>query len=166
MTLLRPTLSRRYRWICTSDPQHAAAIAALPVQAVRLIDAYQQHGHIVARLDPLGLSSPAVVPAALCIESYGLQQEHLALPLNIPPGASSSGFVGEMQSRTLGELLDGLKRVYADTVGVGANNLLACTLTGLWSAGRVQPCTMPSAARVAEGSARDVSPCRDAPRAA
>lgn len=83
---------------------------ALPMisRAAALIQAFRDHGHQLARIDPLGsepVGHPQLNPAF-----HGTTMEELAL---IP----SALLLDDDQERSVAEALDELKAIYADTMG-------------------------------------------------
>jgi len=81
--------------------------AVLAVDIMALIDAYRSHGHLIARLDPLGqnLSAhPLLEP-----HEYGLSDEHMKL--RVPFG----GYQGGGGEGTVPELIASLRRTYSGT---------------------------------------------------
>tara|TARA_A100000171_G_C2136099_1_gene150370 strand:+ start:1332 stop:4181 length:2850 start_codon:yes stop_codon:yes gene_type:complete len=95
----------------------ASAISALDhsqildtIRAIRLIRAYRVRGHLAAHLDPLHLENtrnhPELDPA-----TYGFGPEDYNRPIFI------DGSLG-LSCPTLTEILEVLKRTYADTIGI------------------------------------------------
>ncbi len=75
----------------------------------RLVQAYREHGHLHARLDPLGLERRDT-EAALTLASFGLGEADLDRPV-ADPGRSAG-------ARTLRELVARLQETYCRTLGV------------------------------------------------
>lgn len=93
-----------------AGPAPAAPTAAqlrTAVVAAELVDAYRLHGHLVARLNPLG--HDALTDELLDPEFYGITLEDLA---SVP--AAALGFEGE---GTAADVLEWLRRTYAGPIG-------------------------------------------------
>ncbi|HEX8909154.1 MAG TPA: thiamine pyrophosphate-dependent enzyme, partial [Anaeromyxobacteraceae bacterium] len=75
----------------------------------RLVQAYREHGHLHARLDPLGLERRDT-EAALTLAGFGLGEADLDRPV-ADPGRSAG-------ARTLRELVARLQETYCRTLGV------------------------------------------------
>jgi 2-oxoglutarate dehydrogenase E1 component len=87
----------------------AAAPGGREVNVARLVRRYRQHGHLAARLDPLGTEpegSPFLDPAAL-----GFAAADLAAPAGPSPFRGAAG-------ETLDDLLAALRETYSGPVGV------------------------------------------------
>jgi 2-oxoglutarate dehydrogenase E1 component len=80
------------------------------LRAIWLIRIYRLRGHLLANLDPLGLT-PTPYYAGLDPKSYGFTEADYDRPIFI------DGTLG-LQQATLREILDKLKRTYCGTVGV------------------------------------------------
>jgi 2-oxoglutarate dehydrogenase E1 component len=90
----------------------AASEVAFRWKVERLVAAYREHGHLQARLDPLGLER--VDHLHLRLEDYGLSQADLDRPLPEPePGGAA----------TLRELVARLDETYCRTLGVEVAHL-------------------------------------------
>lgn len=91
---------------------HAAATSAdLPLQTrvEGLIYAYRALGHTVARLDPLGFPRPE--QPLLSLPALGFTEQDLDTTV------SSPSFLGGKQMK-LREMIDALRAIYSDTIGV------------------------------------------------
>ncbi|WP_244851640.1 2-oxoglutarate dehydrogenase E1 component [Caballeronia sp. SL2Y3] len=84
-----------------SEPDAALSKAASPTAA--LIDAYRKHGHLIATLDPLGLSAPGYAPD-LSPRYHGLDASEAIAAGNAPAPFASAATVGQLE--------DQLKRAY------------------------------------------------------
>jgi len=73
---------------------------------------YREHGHLRARLDPLGLLRPS---EPIALEPFGLSAADLARPVR----------AGDGTTRTLGEHLARLEETYCRTLGVETGHLLS-----------------------------------------
>jgi 2-oxoglutarate dehydrogenase E1 component len=80
------------------------------VQALMLIRAYRVRGHLISKLDPLGLKEPAYHPELDPVH-YGFSEADYDRKIFI------NGVLG-MESASLREILDALKKTYCDTIGV------------------------------------------------
>jgi 2-oxoglutarate dehydrogenase E1 component len=91
-------------------PQPVAAPAVPPVPAVGIIgpiDAYRSHGHLVAKLDPLGnflTAHPLLEP-----EVFGLRDEHMQRRVTF------GNYQGGTAEGTVPELIASLRRTSAGT---------------------------------------------------
>src|SRR5262249_38757666 len=96
-----------------SDGAHPLATAGTDAQAqaavVRLVQAYRDLGHFLARLDPLG--EPRKSHPQLELAAFGLDQSDLERTF------SSGNFLGLPQGK-LGEILAALRLTYCRTIGV------------------------------------------------
>ncbi|GGD89527.1 2-oxoglutarate dehydrogenase E1 component [Caballeronia grimmiae] len=102
----------------SSDVAVAASQAPVPKKAAALIDAYREHGHLMATLDPLGLSTAGHAPA-LSPLYHGL---HRSQPITIEDAPFAS-------AATVGELEEQLKRAYCGALALdcsGVRNELRC----------------------------------------
>ena len=91
----------------------AAAIRAAAhdsIRALMLIRAYRVRGHLQAKLDPLGIEQPVENPE-LTPEFYGFTGADLDRPIFL------DGVLG-LQTGTIRDVLDILKRTYCGTVGI------------------------------------------------
>lgn len=85
-----------------------AAQFRIAIAAAQLVDAYRLHGHMAARLDPLG-SEPAGHPA-LAPEYHGITEADLeALPASLM-GVEDDG-------STMADLIDSMRATYAGSIG-------------------------------------------------
>jgi 2-oxoglutarate dehydrogenase E1 component len=116
----------------------AQAMAALRVQ--QLVRAYRERGHILARLDPLGLSQSRSHPE-LAPEYYGIQPEE---------SDHQHTFVWSDQPVRwpLGQIIGALERVYCSSVGIQYMHIDDLEIQA-WLRGRI------------EGSAFEQRPTRD-----
>ena len=80
------------------------------LHALMLIRAYRARGHLIANLDPLGLQKPDPHPE-LEISTYGFGPEDMDREIFI------DGVLG-LETATLSEIMDILKRTYCSTLGV------------------------------------------------
>ena len=90
-----------------SDAEQAAKDS---LHALMLIRAYRARGHLIANLDPLGLQKPEPHPE-LEISTYGFGPEDMDREIFI------DGVLG-LETATLSEIMDILKRTYCSTLGV------------------------------------------------
>jgi 2-oxoglutarate dehydrogenase E1 component len=79
-----------------------------PDSAFALVHAYREFGHLVARLDPLGLDGPATHPF-LELSAFGLGETELDREVQAP-------FHGEFRG-TLRQLIEALRETYCGTIG-------------------------------------------------
>jgi len=79
-----------------------------PDSAFALVHAYREFGHLVARLDPLGMDGPSTHPF-LELAAFGLSDADLDREVQAP-------FHGEFRG-TLRQLIDALRETYCGTVG-------------------------------------------------
>lgn len=82
--------------------------ARLQDRVDQMVREYRVRGHLVAQVDPLGLTRPG--SAELSPEAYGLSESDLAQPFN---GSSSANVVGG----TLQEILNRLRNTYCRGIG-------------------------------------------------
>lgn len=84
-----------------------------------LIRSYQIKGHVVADLDPLGLTKHEV-PPELDLRSYGFTEADLDREFHVGGIGYGliSGFLADRPTITLRELLSRLREVYCGTIGV------------------------------------------------
>ncbi len=80
------------------------------LRAIMLIRAYRIRGHLLARLDPLGLLEQDIHPE-LDPKSYGFSEEDYDRPIFI-------NHVLGLETATLNEILDILRQTYCSTIGV------------------------------------------------
>ena len=113
-------LTARCRRVTASAPSSHAD----PVKVVRLIRAFQDGGHRIATLDPLGLGDADLddtVPPELNVSSY-FSPDELSLPVHLSAdGAQQAGMIGGFASQagmTVADLCRRLHQTYASTVGV------------------------------------------------
>ena len=86
------------------------AAAHESIRALMLIRSYRVRGHLQAKLDPLGIEQPVENPE-LTPEFYGFSGADLDRPIFL------DGVLG-LQTGTIREVLDILKRTYCGTVGI------------------------------------------------
>ncbi len=86
----------------------AAREAALQTRVDGLIYAYCSLGHTIARVDPLAETRPQ--NPLLSLREFGFSESDLDLRV-------SSKFFLDNQSMTLREMVSGLERIYADSIG-------------------------------------------------
>jgi 2-oxoglutarate dehydrogenase E1 component len=105
-----PTHARKTNGLDVAAPLAAAAptVPAVPaVGIIGLIDAYRSHGHLVAKLDPLGnflTAHPLLEP-----EVFGLRDEHMQRRVTF------GNYQGGTAEGTVPELIASLRRTYAGT---------------------------------------------------
>ena len=93
--------------------EHDAAVAGL-----QLIHAYRDHGHRIARLDPLGIDRPSY-PPDLSLEAYGLSLHQLMQPVAVDVSDSSAaGFARSTGGLTLHHLHTRLTQIYSSSMGI------------------------------------------------
>ena len=94
--------------------EHDAAVAGL-----QLIHAYRDHGHRIARLDPLGIDRPSYYPPDLSLEAYGLSSHQLMQPVAVDvPDSSAAGFARSTGGLTLHHLHTRLTQIYSSSMGI------------------------------------------------
>ncbi|WP_265517745.1 2-oxoglutarate dehydrogenase E1 component [Nitratireductor luteus] len=81
------------------------------VRAIMMIRAYRMRGHLHANLDPLGLANPLEDYNELSPEAYGFTEADLDRPIFI------DNVLG-LETATVRQMLDILKRTYCSTLGV------------------------------------------------
>jgi 2-oxoglutarate dehydrogenase E1 component len=86
------------------------------MRALLLIRAYQVRGHLLADLDPLGLTSHEI-PPELDIASYGFTQADLDREIQIGDHIISGFLSASRPQVTLRDLLKRLKETYCGTIG-------------------------------------------------
>ncbi len=85
------------------------AVAAQQEKLDQIIRNYRVRGHIMARLDPLGVEKPS--PPELLPEFYGFTEQDLDREL-------STHWVGGPETRTLRGIVNWLKQTYCRSIGV------------------------------------------------
>ncbi|MBI3725551.1 2-oxoglutarate dehydrogenase E1 component [bacterium] len=97
-----------------ADGRAGAAVDDVLRQArvVRLVEAYRVHGHLAAKLDPLGTPHDPRPHPELEPASYGLTERDLDLPL------VTDAELRMLSARTLRELLASLQEIYTSHVGI------------------------------------------------
>ncbi len=91
-----------------SAPLPARAPDASAVDIIALVDAYRAHGHLLAKLDPLGQkleSHPLLEPS-----EFGLRAEHMA-------HRATFGNYQALAEGTVAELIESLRRTYSGRFG-------------------------------------------------
>jgi len=91
-----------------ADDMRAATLDSL--RAVMLIRAYRIRGHLIANLDPLSLENKPLHPE-LDPATYGFTDEDWDRPIFID-------YVLGLETATLREIVETLRRTYCDTIGV------------------------------------------------
>ncbi|KFB08776.1 2-oxoglutarate dehydrogenase E1 component [Nitratireductor basaltis] len=81
------------------------------VRAIMMIRAYRMRGHLHANLDPLGIANPLEDYNELSPEAYGFTEADLDRPIFI------DNVLG-LETATVRQMLDILKRTYCSTLGV------------------------------------------------
>src|SRR5690242_20370414 len=94
--------------VAEAGPGAGPSQEALPFEVDRLVQAYREHGHLHARLDPLGLERRDT-QAELGLVTFGLSEADLDRPVRDDVTGSR---------HTLRELVAHLKETYCRTVGV------------------------------------------------
>jgi 2-oxoglutarate dehydrogenase E1 component len=85
-------------------------VGSRQLRVEQLIRAHRERGHVMADLDPLGLRHGEEYPE-LTPEHYGLSQADLKVAVPV--------MIGELAvTRRIGDVLDHLRQVYCDAVGV------------------------------------------------
>ncbi len=100
-------------------PAGSAALSAEEIQratrdsvrAIMMIRAYRMRGHLHANLDPLGIAKPLEDYNELSPEAYGFTEADYDRPIFID-------HVLGLETATIREMLDILKRTYCSTLGV------------------------------------------------
>jgi 2-oxoglutarate dehydrogenase E1 component len=109
------SVDESWRWFFEGFDLGAARAGPAPAEGceqtgiIRLIDAYRDLGHFLARLDPL--SEPKTTHPLLELSEFGLDESDLDRTFD------TSHFVG-LPRATLRELLDALRETYCRTIGV------------------------------------------------
>jgi 2-oxoglutarate dehydrogenase E1 component len=106
-TKVEKKLTQRLPQASIVDVQTAARDS---VRALMMIRAYRTRGHLAAKLDPLGIEQ-RIEPAELEPSSYGFGPNDLNRPIFI------DGVLG-LESATVTEMLEILRRTYCENVGV------------------------------------------------
>ncbi len=106
-TKVEKKLAQRLPQASIVDVQTAARDS---VRALMMIRAYRTRGHLAAKLDPLGIEQ-RIEPAELEPSSYGFGPNDLNRPIFI------DGVLG-LESATVTEMLEILRRTYCENVGV------------------------------------------------
>ena len=106
-TKVEKKLAQRLPQASIVDVQTAARDS---VRALMMIRAYRTRGHLAAKLDPLGIEQ-RIEPAELEPSSYGFGPSDLNRPIFI------DGVLG-LESATVTEMLEILRRTYCENVGV------------------------------------------------
>ena len=99
----------------TSDPEAVRQAANDSVRALMLIRAYRARGHLIADLDPLQLKEKEYHPE-LDPSHYGFEASDYGRPIFL------NGVLG-MEYATLDEVLNALKQIYCQTIGVEFSHL-------------------------------------------
>lgn len=89
----------------------------------RLIDAYRDHGHLKACLDPLGLVDPLATPLAYPLqpEGFGLSdsgEQFSVVQELLPAFPQSKGYVGEV--------VDYLEHMYCGGISLQVAHISVC----------------------------------------
>merc|ERR1719206_403733 len=89
---------------------------------LKLVRAYQAHGHFVANLDPLGILKQGVdrkqfKPDLLVKERWGFTDQDYDRPIHVGDHSQFVQLMGKPSPFTLREVEDKLKSVYCDTIG-------------------------------------------------
>ena len=92
-----------------ADPAQARAAAEDAIRATMLIRTYRVRGHLAANLDPLGLDHRQM-PEDLTPEFHGLNDPNRVVYLG--------GMFGGLETATVGELVETLRRNYCGNVGL------------------------------------------------
>lgn len=93
----------------TTPNDQRIAVAAQQEKVDQLIRNFRVRGHIMARLDPLGVEKPS--PPELLPEFYGFTEQDLDREL-------STNWVGGPETRTLRGIVNWLKQTYCRSIGV------------------------------------------------
>ena len=124
----------------TRSRRHRSCPAVPAVGIIGLIDAYRSHGHLVAKLDPLGQNRDA--HPLLEPREFGLGDEHMKRRVDVRqlPGRSAEG--------TVPELIASLRRTYSGTLRARSSwrSATRCAATGCsrtWSRTRTGPSSPP-----------------------
>ena len=81
LPLLRPSGKQMLRRLIQPRGQPRVAVSDATVAGLNLINAYRDHGHRIASLDPLGIASPNAAHPDLSLSAYGLTAEQLQEPV-------------------------------------------------------------------------------------
>lgn len=87
-----------------------AANASPDLRVFYLISAYRTYGHLMAHVNPIATTAPAMVPE-LALENFGFSEKDLATSF------PTCGFLKE-ETAPLKEILEALKRTYCRTIGI------------------------------------------------
>jgi 2-oxoglutarate dehydrogenase E1 component len=93
----------------TTPNDQRIAVAAQQEKVDQLIRNFRVRGHMMARLDPLGVDKPS--PPELLPEFYGFTEQDLDREL-------STNWVGGPETRTLRGIVNWLKQTYCRSIGV------------------------------------------------
>ncbi|WP_411288089.1 2-oxoglutarate dehydrogenase E1 component [Phenylobacterium sp.] len=91
------------------DEVRAATLDSL--RAIMMIRAYRMRGHLKANLDPLGIATTPGDASELDPATYGFSEADFARPIFLD-------FVLGLETSTIGEILEILRRTYCGNVGV------------------------------------------------
>lgn len=103
------------------------------VRAQQLINAFRDHGHSIARLDPLELNVPSVFHRDLRLSTYGFTASELCSPVNIN-GTEAAGFAADSGSLSVRELHKRLVQIYSSTMGIETVHCMPKHMTWLQEA--------------------------------
>ncbi|MFN3512883.1 MAG: 2-oxoglutarate dehydrogenase E1 component [Phenylobacterium sp.] len=106
---LSAKISERTASPVASESVRAATLDSL--RAIMMIRAYRMRGHLRANLDPLGLSAPEGDASELDPATYGFSEADFDRPIFLD-------YVLGLETGTIREILDILKRTYCSDVGV------------------------------------------------
>ncbi len=95
----------------SASPEAVRAATLDSLRAIMMIRAYRMRGHLRANLDPLGLNIPPGDASELDPSSYGFTEADYDRPIFLD-------FVLGLETGTIREILDILKRTYCADVGV------------------------------------------------
>lgn len=101
----------------------AATVDVAAPRVLELIRAYQNKGHAIASLDPIGFSGARLAEThpELTPEYYGLTDMNKVVDLK--SFGDSAGFLGSSGSMTVGQIVELLKKTYSSTVGYEINHV-------------------------------------------
>jgi 2-oxoglutarate dehydrogenase E1 component len=94
-----------------ASAQEVRAATLDSLRAIMMIRAYRMRGHLAANLDPLGLASPPDDTAELDPATYGFSEADFDRPIFLD-------YVLGLETSTVREILQILRRTYCGTVGV------------------------------------------------